>query len=102
VTVAAARSGALDLAIGNLLGSNLFNMVVLALDITLMLPADLMSRVSGAHMASVLSAIVMSAAVMLALASPPRQRLLNAISWTSAALVLVFLVNVWLQVQWRH
>jgi cation:H+ antiporter len=99
VTLAAIRSGAIDLAVGNLLGSNLFNMVVLALDIGLMLPDNLLARVSAVHLTSVLTASLMTVAVMLALATPPRRRLLDAVSRTSVALLLLFLFNAWLHVR---
>jgi cation:H+ antiporter len=95
VTIAAVRSGAIDMAIGNLIGSNLFNMVVLAVDSALYLPGVLLSSVSPVHVASVFAAIAMTGVVVIALIAPPRARFLNAVSWVGVILVLLFFGNTW-------
>lgn len=100
VTVACVRIGALDLAIGNLVGSNLFNLLVLAIDDALYLPGPLLAAVSPAHALSALAACVMSAALIIALVARPQARVLNVVSWTSVAIALVYFVNAWLQ--FRH
>jgi cation:H+ antiporter len=100
VTIAAWRLKAVDLAIGNLIGSNLFNLAILAIDDLAWLPGPLLSQVSTAHAFSVFAAIGMSAAVIVALMAPPRARLLNVASWTSVLLVLLFFANGWIHL--RH
>jgi cation:H+ antiporter len=47
VSLAAVRIGALDLGIGNVLGSNLFNLLILGLDDVFYRPGPLMA--DGAH-----------------------------------------------------
>lgn len=100
VTIAAWRLKAVDMAIGNLVGSNLFNLAILALDDLAYLPGPLLSQVSIAHAVSAFAAIGMSAAVIVALMAPPRARLLNLASWTSVLLVLLFFANAW--THFRH
>jgi cation:H+ antiporter len=100
VTYAAWRMKAVDLAIGSLVGSNLFNLVILAADDALYLPGPLLAHVSVAHALSAFAAIGMTATVVIALMAPPRARLLNIVSWSSAVLVLVFFANAWMQ--YRH
>jgi cation:H+ antiporter len=95
VTIAAWRLKAVDMAIGNLVGSNLFNLAILAIDDLAYLPGPLLSQVSIAHAVSAFAAIGMSAAVIVALMAPPRARLLNVASWTSVLLVLLFFANAW-------
>jgi len=95
VTIAAWRLKAVDMAIGNLVGSNLFNLAILAIDDLAYLPGPLLSQVSIAHAVSAFAAIGMSAAVIIALIAPPRARLLNVASWTSVLLVLLFFANAW-------
>lgn len=97
VTLAAVRIGALDMAIGNLMGSNLFNLAILAIDDLLYRPAALLSSVAPSHALSALAAIVMAAALVVALVARPQARLLNLASWTSVLLMLVYFVNSWLQ-----
>jgi cation:H+ antiporter len=100
VTLAAWRLKAVDLAIGNLIGSNLFNLAILAIDDIAYLPGPLLSQVSSALAFSAFAAIGMSAAVVVALMAPPRARLLNVASWTSLLLVLLFFANGWIHL--RH
>lgn len=100
VTVAAVRLGALDLAIGNLVGSNLFNLAILGLDDLLYLPGPLLAGVSPSHALSATAAIVMAGAMIVALVARPAARLLNVVGWTSVLIALVYFVNAWLH--FRH
>ncbi len=89
-TSAAVRIGALDMAIGGILGSNLFDVVIVAIDDALYAPRPILADVSPAHAISATSAIVMSACVVAALWMRPRRA-----HGTSAALVAIFLLNSW-------
>ena len=89
-TYAAVRIGALDMAISGILGSNLFDVVIVAIDDALHAPGPILADVSPAHAISATSAIVMSACVVAALWMRPRRA-----HWTSAALVALFLLNSW-------
>jgi cation:H+ antiporter len=93
VTVAALRIGALDMAIGNLLGSNLFNIVILALDDLFFLKGPLLGHVSSLHAVSALSALVMTGIVIVGLLYRPRARILGAVGWISLGLLTVYLLN---------
>lgn len=100
VTVSAVRIGALDLAIGNLVGSNLFNLAILGLDDLLYVAGPLPAAISPAHALSAIAAMVMSGALVVALVARPKARLLNAVGWTSVLIALVYFVNAWLH--FRH
>ncbi|MEZ5646245.1 MAG: sodium:calcium antiporter [Burkholderiaceae bacterium] len=93
VALAALRLGALDMALGNLFGSNLFNMVVLAVDDLFYRPGPLLAAVSPAHAVSALSAMVMSGIAIVGLFYRPRQRVLRTVGWTSLLLLAVYLFN---------
>jgi len=93
VTVAALRIGALDMAIANLLGSNLFNIVILALDDLLFLKGPLLARVSSLHAMSALSALVMTGIVIVGLLYRPQTRIFRAVGWISLGLLTVYLLN---------
>ena len=93
VTVAALRIGALDMAIGNLLGSNLFNIVILALDDLFFLKGPLLAHVSSVHAVSALSALVMTGIVIVGLLYRPKTRVLGAVGWISLGLMTVYLLN---------
>ena len=93
VTLSALRLRALDLAIGNLLGSNLFNLAILAIDDLFYAGAPLLAVASPVHAGTAMAASVMSALVIVGLVMRPQGRLLRVASWISAALVVVYLLN---------
>jgi cation:H+ antiporter len=67
ISVAAARIGAIDLAVGNLFGSNVFNVAILGVDDVLYRPGPLLAAVSGAHALTLVSAILMTAIAIIGL-----------------------------------
>ena len=89
-TFAAVRIGAIDMAIGGVLGSNLFDVVIVAVDDLLYVRGPILADVSPAHAITAASAIVMSACVVAALWMRPRRAHL-----TSAVLAGLFLLNSW-------
>ena len=93
VSIAALRIGALDMAVANLLGSNLFNVVILAVDDMLFRPGPLLSNVSPMHAASALSAVVMTGIVIVGLLCRPQTRLAGAMGWVGLGLVAVYTLN---------
>ncbi|WP_324780351.1 sodium:calcium antiporter [Thiobacillus sedimenti] len=93
VTVAALRMGAVDLAIGNLFGSNLFNIVILALDDLAYLPGPLFAHVSITHATSAFSAMMMSGLAVVGLVLRPQSRVFRTVSWISLLLLVVYLLN---------
>ncbi len=93
VTVAALRMGAIDLAIGNLFGSNLFNIAILAVDDLLYLPGPLFADVSISHAASAFSAMMMSGLAVVGLVLRPSSRVFRTVSWVSLLLLVIYLLN---------
>jgi len=93
VSVAAFRLGALDMALGNLFGSNLFNIAILALDDLAYLPGPLLSGVSPAHAVSALSAMMMSGIAIVGLFYRPKKRLFKSVGWASLFLLSIYLFN---------
>lgn len=82
---------AADLA--NLLGSNLFNIAILAVDDVFYLSGPLLAHVSPAHAVTALAAIAMSAVVVVGLLTRPRKRIGGVMSWPGLALVAIYLLN---------
>ena len=96
VTVSALRIGALDMAIGNLLGSNLFNVAIIAIDDLFYTKGPLLSHVAPVHAATAFSAVMMSALAIIGLLYRPRSRVLRGVGWISLAMVIVYLFNAYL------
>ena len=95
VTLSALRLGALDMAIANLLGSNLFNLLILAIDDAFYLNGPLLSHVSATHAVSVMSALAMTGAVIVGLLYRPPGRLFRTVGWISVLLLLVYMLNAY-------
>lgn len=99
VTLAALRLRALDIAVAGLLGSNLFDLLILAIDDIAYLGGPLFEAVSPVHLRTVLMASAMTALVMVALTVRPRRRWLGLGSWAGLSLLGLFIVHAWLQLQ---
>ncbi len=93
VTISALRIGALDMAISNLLGSNLFNIAILAIDDLLYAKGPLLSHVSQTHAMSAMSAVVMTGVIVIGLVYRPKTRLFMGIGWISLSLLTFYLLN---------
>jgi len=93
VTVAALRMGAIDLAIGNLFGSNLFNIAILAIDDLFYLQGPLLADVSITHATSAFSAMMMSGLAVVGLVLRPPSRVFRTVSWISLLLFVIYLLN---------
>lgn len=95
VTVSALRIGALDLAIGNLLGSNLFNIAIIAVDDLFYAKGPLLASVSAVHAMTAGSAVTMTGLALVGLFYRPRTRLFRTVGWVSLGLFLVYLLNAY-------
>lgn len=97
VSLTALRLGLPDMAVANLLGSNMFNMMLLAIDDLVYRPGPLLSHVAPIHAVTVFATIVMGAIVIAALLTRPRTRVLGTMSWPGTILCAVFALNSYAQ-----
>ena len=95
VVLAALRIGAPDLAIASLLGSNLFDMLIIGIDDLAYTEGPLLSVASPSHAVTAFAAIVMSGIVVVALVYRPATRLAGTIGWASLALLVVYLLSAY-------
>ena len=92
VSMAAVRMGAVDLAIGNLFGSNLFNLFILTIDDLFFLPGPLLNSISSAHVFSAGAAIAMTAISIIGL-TYRAERKYWLWGWDSIAMMALFALN---------
>jgi cation:H+ antiporter len=102
VTIAAVRIGAVDMAIGDLLGSNMFNILILAVDDIFYAKGPLLESVSSIHLSSALCAITMTGAAIVALYYRSRYLIFNRLAWASVFLVAVYTTNAWVLYSHDH
>ncbi|MBI2487628.1 MAG: sodium:calcium antiporter [Deltaproteobacteria bacterium] len=92
VTIAAARIGAVDLAVGNLFGSNLFNILILALDDIFYTKGPILSYVSENHIFTTFSAIMMTAIVIIGLTYRASKKPLF-LAWDSIGILIGYFIT---------
>lgn len=92
-TVGALRLGAVDMAIANLLGSNLFDILIIAIDDLLFLPGPILSHVAPIHGVSAMSAVIMTSLAIIGLFGRSGTRVFGTVGWVSLGLFAVYLLN---------
>ncbi|MGZ8174843.1 MULTISPECIES: sodium:calcium antiporter [Methylobacter] len=94
VTLSALRIGALDMAISDLFGSNLFNLVIIAIDDMAYLKGPLLSNVSPVHLVTSQSAIMMTGIAIVGLLYRPQQRVFQTVGWGSLFMFIIYILNL--------
>jgi cation:H+ antiporter len=89
VSRAALRIGAVDLAVGNILGSNLFNIGILAIDDIFYAKGPLLGQISSSHTVTAIAAMAMTAIMIIALAYRSPKRVLF-FTWDALGIALIF------------
>lgn len=93
VSIAAVKIGAIDLAIGNLFGSNIFNIFILALDDIFFIKGPILFFASPTHIISALSAIAMTTLAIIGLTYRTEKKLL-LLAWDSIGILLIYMINL--------
>jgi len=93
VSASAARMGALDMAVGNLFGSNMFNMFVLGIDDLLYTSGSVFAVVSTVHLASLATAMTMTAMAIIGLTYRAARKRLR-LAWDAVAILTAYGVGV--------
>jgi cation:H+ antiporter len=94
VSLAALKIGALDMAVGNLLGSNVFNMFILGIDDVFYREGSLFKSISQSHLFSVFMIILMSAIVGLGLLFKPKKKQVWLLSLDTFIIVILYLIVI--------
>jgi cation:H+ antiporter len=102
VTISALRIGALDMAIASLLGSNLFDIIILAIDDLFYSKGPLLANVDASHALTAFTAVMMSALVCVGLTFRPQGRVVLGLTWISLGLFMLYVLNTWLLFEHAH
>jgi cation:H+ antiporter len=93
VSLAAVRIGAIDLGIGNVLGSNLFNLLILGLDDLFYRQGPLLTAADASHGVTVLAVVTMNALFLIGLTYRVMTKRF-AVSWDTGAMAAVYVTAV--------
>ncbi|MEW6321364.1 MAG: sodium:calcium antiporter [Acidobacteriota bacterium] len=89
VSLAAVRMGALDLGIGNVLGSNLFNLFILGLDDVFYAGGPILAAADPSHAVSMAGVVVMYALFLVGLTFQVMTKRFR-VSWDTGAIAVVY------------
>jgi cation:H+ antiporter len=93
VSLTAVRIGALDLGIGNVLGSNLFNLLVLGLDDVFYRQGPLLADAAASHSVSVVAVVIMNALFLIGLTHKALAKRF-VVTWDTGAIAGVYVTAV--------
>jgi cation:H+ antiporter len=91
VSLAAVRMGALDMAVGNLLGSNVFNIFILGIDDVFYRNGSIFRNIADTHLLSIFTIIIMTAVVCLGLLFKPKKKQIWLLSVDTFILVILYI-----------
>ncbi len=94
VTITAWRIGARDMAIANVLGSNLFDLIIIAISDVFYLKGPILSHINPAHMFTGIIAVIMSGVVIAGLAYNSDRKTFRVINWDALALIALFVIGI--------
>lgn len=94
VSLSALKRGALDIAVGNLLGSNVFNMFILGLDDVFYRQGSFFKSISTSHLLSVFITIIMTAIVGLGLLFKPKKKHLWLLGLDTFIILVLYVILV--------
>jgi len=94
VSFTAMRIGAVDLAVANMIGSNLFNLAIIPVTDLIYVKQPILSAVSEGHLVTAAAVIVMTLIFIIGLHVKPRR--LFRLSWFSGSLIILFIASTYI------
>jgi len=95
VTVTALRLGAIDMAVADILGANMLDVVIITWADLAYTPAPLLTVVSGDHLATTGVAIAMTLLIIIGLRFRQRRKTFAAFSWYAPLLIGLYIVGAY-------
>ncbi|MCX5726021.1 MAG: sodium:calcium antiporter [Candidatus Saganbacteria bacterium] len=96
VSVSALYLGAIDMSIGNLTGSNLFNMIILFIDDIFYQKGPVLANVSQNHIITAFFVILMMSIVIISIIYKSERRVFKIISVNALMLAITYLTGIYI------
>jgi cation:H+ antiporter len=94
VSIAAFRLGAIDMAVADVLGSNMFNLFIITLVDLAYRQGPVLASVSGAHLVTAVLTIAMSLVVIAGLRLRRQRKTFFFISWPAVVLIGLYIFGM--------
>ncbi len=94
VSIAALAIGAKEIAVANMLGSNLFNTTIIFIDDIFYRKGPILADISSGHLAQAFTVMAMTAIVIIAMAQKPKRKFLR-MGWYVPVLIALFIVGAY-------
>lgn len=94
VSVSAARIGNAEMAVGNLFGSNIFNILLLTVSDIFYVPGNLLKDASESNIVTVLAIIAMNAVAIAGLTFRPEKKAFRFFAWDSILILFLYVVTM--------
>lgn len=95
VAFTAWRIGAKDMAIANILGSNLFDIFIIAIDDVFYLKGPFLAAVNPAHIWTGVIAIIMTLVVIIGVMTNSKRKTFRIINWDALVIILLFFTGAY-------
>jgi len=96
VSFSALKLGAVNMAVANMVGSNLFNMAIIGMIDPIYVRGPILAYVSQIHILTALVVLLMTGIFIAGLVFPPQRKTRLGASWYAIALIVVFLIGAYL------
>lgn len=94
VSISAARIGNAEMAVGNLFGSNIFNILLLTVSDIFYMPGNLLKDASESNIVTVLAIIAMNAVAIAGLTFRPEKKAFRYFAWDSMLILFLYMVTM--------
>lgn len=96
VSISAIRIGAVDMAIANMFGSNMFNILVLAVDDIFYTKGPILSHVDSGHLVTTIMAILMTSIAVAGLIIKPKKKKFIYTGWDTLLILILWAFTIYL------
>lgn len=93
VSISAVKMGEIDIGLGNILGSNVFNMTIILLADLFYYQGSILSLVNSSHILTAIMQIIICCVILISIIYKPTKRFLN-LGWNSISILALYLLGI--------
>jgi cation:H+ antiporter len=94
VSLSAARLGNIEMAVSNLFGSNIFNVMILSIEDVFYTRGNLLRDASASHVVTVFATIAMNAIAIVGLTMRPQKKGFRYVAWDTLLILILYMFTM--------